>query len=128
MSEPRKASRWPIWTGLVLTVVWFTAIGTVVWLRRCELVALELNELGDLLAGRLRAPPMQFFGYVVGYFQQAQELNLQVQEIHLQVEAAQRTADAALGQAERDVALAQPVFQQGSVTAQVQGRHEPAVS
>lgn len=85
------------WWGGVGTVLYLTAWVTVAVLRRQELIALELNELGDFLAGSFG--PIAFFWLVIGYMQQGKELKISSEALRWQAEelknsVAQQTAMA----------------------------------
>ena len=90
--------------GFIVTGVWVLVfISLVIW--KCESVsAMDLNELGDFLAGA--TAPLALLWLVIGYFQHGAELRLntralaaQEKELRRQVEATSMLAENAERQA-----------------------------
>jgi hypothetical protein len=71
-------SRW-LW---VVSACYLLAVAALMWSRWLELVSLELNEVGDLLAGIFS--PLAFLWLVGGYFQQGEELRQNTSALKLQ--------------------------------------------
>ncbi|VVQ29736.1 hypothetical protein PS943_01465 [Pseudomonas fluorescens] len=91
--------------GILGTVVYLVIITATVAFKFEKFLALELNELGDFLAGAFG--PIAFLWLVLGFLQQGRELKLSSDALHLQAEelknsVAQQTkmADAAMQQIE----------------------------
>lgn len=70
--------------GVLVSVLWLSGLGYVVYLNLDKAVALELNAWGDFLAGGFA--PLAFFWLVIGYFQQGKELRLSRDALILQAE------------------------------------------
>lgn len=70
--------------GVVVTAVWLVVLGGIAIVRSDQLVGLELNALGDFLAGAVA--PLALFWLVLGYFQQGIELSLNTEALKLQYE------------------------------------------
>ena len=113
----RKSRLVPI--GVFLTVLYVSISAVVLWSRRCELVGLKLNELGDLMAGLLG--PLAICWLILGFFQQRIELAqntdallLQFKELRNSVEQqrllVQSTENSRLDENVRQVELRKPVF------------------
>ena len=67
-------------TGIILTAVWLIIIFLVIYNKGFnQLSALELNEIGDFLAGA--AAPLALLWFVIGYLLQTKELELQRNEL-----------------------------------------------
>lgn len=71
-------SRW-LW---IASTCYLLAFGLLVSGRWSELIRLDLNELGDLLAGIFS--PLAFLWLVGGYMQQGEELRLNTEALQLQ--------------------------------------------
>lgn len=89
----KNATKWAIG----FTVIWLSCFFILLFIKRCTISGLELNEWGDLIAGTFA--PLAFFWLVYGYFQQGQELRLnrealllQQRELAEQVKATQELA------------------------------------
>lgn len=96
----KNATKWAIG----FTVVWLSCFFILLFIKRCTISALELNEWGDLIAGTFA--PLAFFWLVYGYFQQGEELRLnrealllQQHELAEQVKATNALVDPAVLQA-----------------------------
>jgi len=68
--------------GFTLTFIWLLTIFATSTFRNKPVWCLSLNEFGDFLAGSFA--PLAFFWFVIGYFQQGKELQLQREELALQ--------------------------------------------
>lgn len=66
--------------GMIITIVWFGVF--IVYALTKNISALELNSLGDFLAGV--CAPMAFFWLILTYRQQGNELKLQRKQLELQ--------------------------------------------
>jgi hypothetical protein len=69
--------------GIITTVVWIVLMGIAVR-DPCRLLTMELNELGDFLAGFFA--PLAFLWLVLGYLQQGEELQHSTKALQLQAE------------------------------------------
>ena len=109
MGKPENTSSpWPRRIGWILTLVWLAFFATYLVVARADILSLEPNELGDFLAGMFA--PLAFVWIIVGYYQQAIELRLQVAELTEQVKATQQLAREAKVSARQERAGVQPVF------------------
>lgn len=95
--------------GVMGTVIYLLVIASTVAFKFSNFVALELNELGDFLAGAFG--PIAFLWLVLGFLQQGRELKLSSDALRLQAEelrnsVAQQTimAQAAMQQIESQIA------------------------
>ena len=113
-STPPRPSPWPIRVGVGGSVLWLAFFAAFTVSRRTDFADLELNEVGDYLAGAFA--PLAFLWLVVGYLQQSAELRLQVTELTHQVNATRDLAMAAQARERRDSLKAQPVLLPGSST------------
>ena len=68
--------------GVVVSALWLFGLGFVVYLNLDKALSLELNALGDFLAGGFA--PLAFLWLVIGYFQQGRELKLSREALILQ--------------------------------------------
>ncbi|EKF8202526.1 hypothetical protein [Pseudomonas aeruginosa] len=68
--------------GLSLTVVYGLIVGWLVWDRVGTLQAMELNAVGDFLAGVFG--PIAILWLILGFFQQGMELRQNNEALHLQ--------------------------------------------
>lgn len=91
--------------GFVITVVYLCCVGFVLYIKRDTIPDLQLNAIGDFLAGVFG--PIAFLWLVLGYLQQGRELKLssdalqlQAQELKNSVEQQTVMANAALKQIE----------------------------
>lgn len=73
-----------VWIGGVLSILYVVALVVIAALRWDELSRLELNALGDFLAGAFG--PLAILWLVLGYFQQGEELRQNTEALHLQAE------------------------------------------
>jgi len=96
------SKRLELW-GAIGTAIYLIAIGLTVLVKFQEFKELELNELGDFLAGAFG--PIAFLWLVLGFLQQGRELKLSTDALRLQaeelknsVEQQTRMADAAVRQ------------------------------
>jgi len=76
----QKLTRWAVGVSVAYAglLVW------LVWVRFDKLPDMELNTIGDFLAGAFS--PLAFFWLVVGYFQQGHELGQNTEALRLQVQ------------------------------------------
>lgn len=78
--------------GWLLTGIWMLVfVGLVVW-RWSQFIELDLNELGDFLAGWFA--PLALGWVVLGFYQQGAELRLQAVELKNSVRQLARQSDA----------------------------------
>lgn len=77
--------------GTVGSIAYLAAIGAYAWANWPE-EALELNVLGDFLAGAFA--PLAFLWLVLGFLQQGRELSLQIEELRHSVSAQRDLVDA----------------------------------
>lgn len=70
--------------GGVVTAIYLVGIAFLVYLKRDSLQALELNGIGDFLAGVFG--PIAFLWLVLGYIQQGRELKLSSEALRMQAE------------------------------------------
>lgn len=68
--------------GRVVTGVYLVCVGVLVYWKRSTLNTLELNAIGDFLAGVFG--PIAFLWLVLGYLQQGRELRLSSEALQLQ--------------------------------------------
>ena len=68
--------------GVLVSVFWLVGMGFILYFNLEEVVSLELNALGDFLAGGFA--PLAFLWLVIGYFQQGKELKLSTDALILQ--------------------------------------------
>lgn len=66
------------------TIIWIGIIGWVAYSKRAGFATMELNTLGDFLAGTVS--PLALIWLVAGYLQQGKELNLNTQALKEQQE------------------------------------------
>lgn len=78
VKRSRDLTRW----GIVLSVVYLVIMATYSVVEWQDLLKLDGNEFGDLLAGVFS--PLAFLWLVLGFFQQGQELRASVQALELQ--------------------------------------------
>ena len=101
--------------GFTLTFIWLLTIFATSTFRNKPVWCLSLNEFGDFLAGSFA--PLAFFWFVIGYFQQGKELQLQREELALQRQEfnfqgkqAKRQADASERHLSLDEEGARPIL------------------
>lgn len=82
--------------GALVTLAYLALIGWWVSTKWSSFLALELNELGDFLAGAFG--PIAFLWLVLGFLQQGRELRLQVEELNRSVKQQTVMAEAATEQ------------------------------
>lgn len=68
--------------GAVVTVLYLIGVAVLVYSKRASLPGLELNAIGDFLAGVFG--PIAFLWLVLGYLQQGRELKLSSEALQLQ--------------------------------------------
>ncbi|PCJ69877.1 MAG: hypothetical protein COA62_10265 [Rhodobiaceae bacterium] len=78
--------------GWLLTGIWMLIFVVLVALRWSQFIELDLNELGDFLAGWFA--PLAFGWLVLGFYQQGAELRLQAIELKNSVQQLARQSDA----------------------------------
>jgi hypothetical protein len=100
--EQAVAKKLEFW-GILGTVIYLVIISATVAVKFEKFLALELNELGDFLAGAFG--PIAFLWLVLGFLQQGRELRLSTDALQLQaaelkhsVEQQSIMADAAVRQ------------------------------
>ena len=71
-----------VWIGGIGSILYVLVMGVIAVLRWDELWQLELNALGDFLAGAFG--PLAILWLVLGYFQQGEELRQNTEALHLQ--------------------------------------------
>lgn len=108
MESKKKLSRLTI-VGLTVTALWVTALALIAYANSDLMAKMEPNAWGDFLAGSFS--PLAFFWFVLGHFQQREELqqntralNLQAGELKNSVEQQQLLVEATRDQvkAERE--------------------------
>ncbi|AEA70228.1 Hypothetical protein, putative membrane protein [Pseudomonas brassicacearum subsp. brassicacearum NFM421] len=82
--------------GAFVTAAYLAVIGWWVSKKWSSFLGLELNALGDFLAGAFG--PIAFLWLVLGFLQQGRELRLQVAELSLSVQQQTVMAEAAIEQ------------------------------
>lgn len=70
--------------GGVVTAIYLVGVAFLVYLKRDSLQTLELNAIGDFLAGAFG--PIAFLWLVLGYIQQGRELKLSSDALRLQAD------------------------------------------
>lgn len=65
--------------GLVITLVWMSLFGLVIFLKWEQAALMKPNEWGDLLAGA--TSPIAFLWLIIGYHQQRKELQMNTQAL-----------------------------------------------
>jgi hypothetical protein len=82
MTEEKSfLSKYGLLIGIVLSVGYATTAVFFLWLNLKSEKALELNEVGDYLAGAFS--PLAFLWLVIGYLMQSRELNFTREELKL---------------------------------------------
>lgn len=87
--------RLELW-GALATIAYLAVIGWWVSVKWSSFLGLELNALGDFLAGAFG--PIAFLWLVLGFLQQGRELRLQVEELSRSVQQQTVMAEAAMEQ------------------------------
>ncbi|WP_055134554.1 hypothetical protein [Pseudomonas mediterranea] len=82
--------------GAFVTIAYLAVIGWWVSIKWSSFLGLELNALGDFLAGAFG--PIAFLWLVLGFLQQGRELRLQVEELSRSVQQQTVMAEAAMEQ------------------------------
>lgn len=77
--------------GLVLTIAYLTGAGWYVWDGQESVSRLELNALGDFLAGVFS--PLAFLWLVLGFLQQGEELRQNGEALRLQAEELRKSVE-----------------------------------
>ncbi|VVP23336.1 hypothetical protein PS896_03957 [Pseudomonas fluorescens] len=77
--------------GVLGTVIYLSIIGTTVSFKLDGFLNLELNELGDFLAGAFG--PVAFLWLVLGFLQQGRELKLSSDALQLQAQELKNSVD-----------------------------------
>lgn len=72
------------WIGGIGSILYVLVMAVIAVFRWDELWQLDLNELGDFLAGAFG--PLAILWLVLGYFQQGEELRQNTEALHLQAE------------------------------------------
>jgi hypothetical protein len=82
MTEKKMfSSKYGLLIGITLSAIYTVIAVGFLWLNLNSKAALELNEVGDYLAGAFS--PLAFLWLVVGYFMQSKELNFTREELKL---------------------------------------------
>ncbi|WP_421701413.1 hypothetical protein [Aliiroseovarius sp.] len=81
-SGSKRLERWGLAATKVYLIVLVGGVPTLAYFGAIELHSLELNELGDFLAGAFG--PLAIFWLVLGFFQQGEELRNSVKTLELQ--------------------------------------------
>lgn len=82
--SPSNLATWGLRGTFVYLIVLFGGIPVLWYFGLLTMKPIGLNELGDFLAGAFG--PLAIFWLVLGFFQQGNELRLQVRELALSVE------------------------------------------
>jgi len=82
-------------TGVVVTLIYLIAMLITVLVQSEKFLALNLNELGDFLAGTFA--PLALLWLVIGYFQQGDELRQNSRALLLQAQELRQAAEHAGG-------------------------------
>jgi len=77
--------------GIVITALWLTLIGFIVYQKWDSAVSMPLNEWGDFLAGA--TAPLAFLWLIIGYMLQRKELTANTAALTFQKEEMKRQAD-----------------------------------
>ncbi|WP_159955678.1 hypothetical protein [Pseudomonas sp. R76] len=77
--------------GGVVTSVYLVGVAVLVYWKRASLPGLELNAIGDFLAGVFG--PIAFLWLVLGYLQQGRELKLSSEALQLQAQELKNSVD-----------------------------------
>lgn len=77
--------------GGVVTGVYLVCVAVLVYWKRATLPGLELNAIGDFLAGVFG--PIAFLWLVLGYLQQGRELKLSSEALQLQAQELKNSVD-----------------------------------
>ena len=75
-----------------ISVLWIVFIFYLLVLKRDSLTGLELNAIGDFLAGTFA--PLGFFWLVAGFYQQGKGLEQNSEALRLQAEELQKSTEA----------------------------------
>ncbi|MFY1712892.1 hypothetical protein J3366_15505 [Tritonibacter mobilis] len=78
--------------GVLVTIAYLLGVAAFLLCRLAELRQLELNEIGDFLAGSLG--PLAIFWLVLGFFQQGAELRNSIQSLDLQTKELKQSVEA----------------------------------
>lgn len=78
-----------VWIGGIASILYVFAMVVIAISRWHELRDLDLNELGDFLAGVFG--PLAILWLVLGYFQQGEELKQNTEALHLQADELKRS-------------------------------------
>ena len=77
------------WFGAAVTAVYLVILGLLVWERLPKLLDMDLNAVGDFLAGAFG--PLAILWLVLGFFQQGIELRQNSEALHLQAKELQNS-------------------------------------
>lgn len=91
--------------ALGVTGLYLAGLALVIFFRFCELLRLDLNSLGDFLAGAFG--PLALAWVVFGYFQQGEELRNSSNELKQSVAELKRQSDTAQYQFEHEKIIAE---------------------
>lgn len=77
------------WFGAAATAIYLVILGLLVWERLPKLLDMDLNAVGDFLAGAFG--PLAILWLVLGFFQQGIELRQNSEALHLQAKELQNS-------------------------------------
>ena len=113
--------KWEV-IGGVLTAIYLAGIALLVYLKRNSLQELELNAIGDFLAGAFG--PIAFLWLVLGYIQQGRELKLSSDALRLQADELKNSVEQ---QAHLVAVGREQIVAQLEAQTQERRRHEQAM-
>jgi len=102
--------------GLLVTILYCAAAGWLMQDKLLLLPKLELNEIGDFLAGVFS--PLAFLWLVLGFLQQGRELSLQAAELKNSVEQQRELVEVSRRQLEAEIAAREAEQNRIAVAAQ----------
>lgn len=91
--------------ALGITGVYLVGLALIIFFRFCEVLRLDLNSLGDFLAGAFG--PLALAWVVFGYFQQGEELRSSANELRQSVAELKRQSDTAQHHFEHEKRIAE---------------------
>lgn len=109
-----------VWIGGIASILYVLGLAVIAVLRWDELLQLELNELGDFLAGAFG--PLAILWLVLGYFQQGEELRQNTEALHMQAQelksSVEQQKQLVRAAEETVIAAERPII---TVTAEING-------